>query len=130
LREGKYSVWFKTPAGTGTGRITLADGKVSGGDAYISYEGSYRVAGEKFDAVINTTRHTDGPPTWFGIDEVVIRISGKSIGRTATGSGTVDQCPGLTLRVTLMCVEPEDPKQTIDYSQVELRPERLPSATR
>lgn len=127
MREGEYSVWFKTPTGTGTGQIKSAGGKVSGGDAYISYEGAYQLDGEQFEAVVNTKRHTDGPPTWFGVDEVTIRISGKSIGQTATGSGTVDQCPGLTLGVTLMWVGQEEPKRTVDYSLIELHPERLPS---
>ena len=130
MREGNYSVWFRTPSGTGTALVRVADGNISGGDAYIAYEGWSRLDGKMFEAVINTKRHTDGPPTWFGIDEVVIRLSGKSIGRTAVGTGTVDQCPGLTLDVTLMRIEDEEPKRQIDYSKVELHPERLPSPGR
>lgn len=126
LREGDYSVWFRTPSGTGTALVRIKDGRISGGDAFIEYEGRYRLDGNNFEAVINTKRHTEGPPTWFGIDEVVIRVSGKSIGRIAAGTGTVDQCPGLALDVTLMFIEDEELKPHIDYSNVELRPERLP----
>jgi hypothetical protein len=104
--------------------------RLSGGDAYIAYAGGYRLDGKNFEAVINTKRHTEGPPTWFGIDEVVIRVSGKSTGRIAAGVGTVDQCPGLPLDVTLMWIEDEHPKRHIDYSKVELRPDRLPSPGR
>jgi hypothetical protein len=126
LREGDYSVWFRAASGTGTGLVRVADGQISGGDAYIAYDGWYRLDGKNFEAVINTKRHTEGLPTWFGIDEVVIRVSGKSIGRIAAGTGTVDQCPGLALDVTLMFIEDEELKPHIDYSKVELRPERLP----
>ena len=130
LREGDYSVWFRTPSGTGTALVHVKDGQIFGGDAFIEYEGRYRLDGKNFEAVINTKRHTGGPSTWFGIDEVTIRVSGKSIGRIAAGAGTVDQCPGLPLDITLMWIEDEDPRRHIDYSKVELRPERLPSPIR
>jgi hypothetical protein len=102
LREGDYSVWFRTPSGTGTAPIRIIDGRISGCDAFIEYDGRYRLDGKNFEAVIHTKRHTKGPPTWFGTDEVTIRVSGKSTGRIAAGAGTVDQCPGLPIEVTLM----------------------------
>jgi hypothetical protein len=126
MREGDYSVWFRTPSGTGTALVRIKDGRIVGGDAFIDYRGEYRFDGKNFEAVINTERHTDGPPTWFGIDEVTIRVSGKSTGRIAAGTGAVDQCPGLPLDVTLMWIEEEE-NRYIDYSKVDLRPERLPS---
>ena len=126
LREGDYSVWFRTRGGTGTALVRVKDGRIIGGDAFLDYEGSYRLDGKNFEAVINTKRHTDGPPTWFGMDEVTIRVLGKSTGRISAGSATVDQCPGLPLDVTLMWIEEEEIRH-IDYSKVDLRPERLPS---
>jgi hypothetical protein len=126
MREGDYSVWFRAAGGTGTAFVRVADGKISGGDAYMAYEGSYRLDGKSFEAVTNTKRHTEGAPTWFGIDEVTIRVSGKSTGRISAGAGTVDQCPGLPLDVTLMRIQDEETRH-IDYSKVELHPERLPS---
>jgi hypothetical protein len=129
LREGDYSVWFRAAGGTGTALVRVADGMISGGDAYIAYDGWYSLDGKKFEAVIKTKRHTEGLPTWVGVDEVVIRVSGNSIGRIAAGTGTVDQCPGLALDVTLMFIEDEQPKPPIDYSKVELHPERLPGQT-
>ena len=130
MREGDYSVWFRTPSGTGTALVRVANGKISGGDAYIAYDGWYRLDGENFEGLINTKRHTEGPPTWFGFDQVVIRLSGKSTGRIAAGTGIVDQYPGLALDITLMWIEDELPKRHIDYSKIELRPERLPSLSR
>jgi hypothetical protein len=66
LLEGDYSVWFRTPGGTGTALVRLEGGRISGGDAFIDYEGRYRLDGKNFEAVINTKRHTDGRPTWLG----------------------------------------------------------------
>jgi hypothetical protein len=129
LREGDYSVWFRTPAGTGTALVRVKEGRIIGGDAFIDYEGTYRFDGKTFEAIIDTRRHTNGPPTWFGIDEVTIRIAGTSNGRISAGAGTVDQCPGLPLDVTLMRIEDEEIR-LIDYSNVELHPERLPSPGR
>jgi hypothetical protein len=129
LREGEYSVWFRTPSRTGTALVRVKDGRLFGGDAYIDYEGQYRFDGEKFDAVIKTKRHTDGPPTWFGVDELTIRVSGKSTGRNSAGAATVDQCPGLSLEVTLMRIEDEETRH-VDYSKLKLHPERLPSPGR
>ncbi len=42
LRNGKYSVWFRTPLGEGTGVVTLKDGMIKGGDTVLAYTGSYR----------------------------------------------------------------------------------------
>ena len=126
LREGDYSVWFRTPSGTGTAVVRVKDGRIIGGDAFIEYAGTYRFMGKKFEAVISTKRHTDGPPTWFGIDEVTIRVTGKSTGRIAAGAATVDQCPGLPLDVTLMWIESEEARH-VDYSKIDLHPEKLPT---
>ena len=126
MREGDYSVWFRAAGRTGTAFVRVADSKISGRDAYIEYEGSYRLDGNNFEAVINTKRHKEGATAWFGIDEVTIRVSGKSAGRISAGAGTVDQCPGLRLNVTLMRIEDEETRH-IDYSKFELHPERLPA---
>jgi hypothetical protein len=129
VREGEYSVWFRMPGRTGTALVRVKDGRIFGGDAYIDYEGQYRIDGDRFEAVIRTQRHTDGPPTWFGIDELTIRISGKSSGRNSAGAATVDQCPGISLEVTLMRIEDEETRH-VDYSKLKLHPERLPSPGR
>jgi hypothetical protein len=125
MREGDYSVWFRTPSGTGTARIRVKDGKIIGGDAFVDYRGEYRFKGKRFEAVINTERHTEGPPTWFGIDEVTIRVSGMSTGRVVAGTAIADQCPELSIDITLMLIEDEENRH-VDYSKLELHPERLP----
>ena len=49
MREGDYSVWFRTPSGTGTALVRVKGGRISGGDAFIEYEGSYRLDGKNFE---------------------------------------------------------------------------------
>ena len=41
VKDGNYVVWFRTPRGQGTGHVHLSEGKISGGDAFITYCGSY-----------------------------------------------------------------------------------------
>ena len=54
LRNGNYSVWFRTPLGEGTGVVNLTDGKLAGGDTVMAYTGSYTQAGDDFSADIAT----------------------------------------------------------------------------
>jgi hypothetical protein len=126
MREGDYSVWFRSPSGTGTARIRVRNGRITGGDAFIDYKGEYCFEGKRFEAIIRTERHTEGQPTWCGTDEVTIRVSGKSMGRVVAGIGIADQCPELPIEVTLMFIEQEETRQ-VDYSKVDLHPERLPT---
>jgi hypothetical protein len=129
-RDGEYTVWFSTGNGNGTGLIRLQNGWVSGGDAYITYSGTYKFEDEKFQAIIRTTRHSAGPPTWFGLDQVTIRISGQFAGKTAEGTGTVDQIPDAKVSILLMRVQDETPRSEIDYTKLQLHPERLPKLKR
>jgi hypothetical protein len=103
LQNAQYSVWFRTPEGEGYGVISLMDGDVSGGDNISSYTGTYVQDGDKFEAAIAVRRHTQGPPSSvFGIDNVDIRLSGKSTPTTASCFGTANQAPGTTLQATLI----------------------------
>jgi hypothetical protein len=131
IEDGEYIVWFQTPRGNGTGRIELSGGRVSGGDSFITYEGVFTVGsdGRSFDAVIHTHRHTDGPETLFGIDEVVIRLTGTFRGAAGIGRGTVDHIPGATLGVTLIPSQDAPTPPQLDLSKIDYRPDRLPSLT-
>jgi hypothetical protein len=60
LGNGKYSAWFRTPLGEGTGVVVLKDGKITGGDTVIAYTGSCNQVGDEFTADISTKRHTPG----------------------------------------------------------------------
>ena len=69
LKDGTYAAWFKTPVRQGTGIVHVADGRIWGRDSVMTYEGSCKVDGDRFTAVVITKRHTDGQPTVFGDDQ-------------------------------------------------------------
>jgi hypothetical protein len=70
LQNAQYSVWFRTSEGEGYGVISLLDGDASRGDTISSYAGTYVQDGDKFAATIAVKRHSQGPPSVFGIDSV------------------------------------------------------------
>jgi hypothetical protein len=104
LRDGKYSVWFRTPLAEGTGVVVLApDGKLSGGDTIMSYTGHWRTDGEQFEATLFATRHSPGPGAFGEVDDLDLSLTGRSRGGiTASCKSTAKQAPGLTLDATLV----------------------------
>jgi hypothetical protein len=100
--DGKYSVWFKTPLGEGTGIVIFKDGNVTGGDTVIAYAGSYQQAGDDFSADIAIKRHSLGQLSVFGIDDVDITLTGRCTGTTASCRGTSRQAPGMTFKATMI----------------------------
>jgi hypothetical protein len=104
LKDGKYSVWFRTPLAEGAGVVVLApDGKLSGGDTIMSYTGHWRTDGEQFEATLFATRHSPGPGAFGEIDDLDISLTGRSNGGvTASCKGTAKQAPGLMLDATLV----------------------------
>jgi hypothetical protein len=101
LRDGKYRAWFRTSRGEGTGIVHLADGRISGGDCFFSYGGTYEINEDTFTATLTTRRCADGPTTVFGLDEIEVRLVGSVRGTTACCFGTSDQAPGLRFEATL-----------------------------
>jgi hypothetical protein len=101
IRNGNYSAWFRTQLGEGVGVIALSDGVLTGGDSVSSYAGAYALDGEKFTASIVSRRCTQGPSV-FGIDNVDLRLTGKSTQTTASCTGTAEEAPGLTFEATLI----------------------------
>jgi hypothetical protein len=110
LRDGRYTAWFRTSQGEGTGIVELANGRISGGDSIYSYSGSYQVDGDRFTAVLTTRKQAAGPPTVFGVDEVDIKLTGRSNGMTASFSGIAEQAPGVTLEATLFLGQEQSPE--------------------
>ena len=61
LKEGKYSVWMRTPLAEGLGVVMLApDGRLCGRDTIMSYTGHWRAEGEQFEANVSAVRHSTG----------------------------------------------------------------------
>ena len=100
-RDGDYAVWFRTMHGEGTGIVHLADGKISGGDCMFAYGGSYDVDGDNFTATLTTRRHSAGPTTVFGCDEVEALLIGQFKGTTAICAGAAKQAPDIRFEATL-----------------------------
>jgi hypothetical protein len=109
LQDGEYAAWYKTPRGEGTGIVHLANGEITGGDSVLSYSGWYKVDEDRFTAVLTTRRHAAGQPSLFGIDEVELRLAGKSTGVTASCAGTATQAPELPFQATLIRVQTSPP---------------------
>jgi len=105
LPEGRYSAWFRTDDAEGMGVIELKAGRVTGGDAVLSYFGSYTQDGDQSSATIRTERHSQGNVALFGLDEIDISLSGTSRGRTGSGTGRVMQVPEVLFKVTLVRID-------------------------
>ncbi len=101
LRDGKYAAWFRTSRGEGTGIVHLVDGKISGGDSFFNYCGSYEIDDDRFTATLTTHRFADGPTTVFGLDDVELKLNGILKGTIASCSGTSEQAPGVLFEATL-----------------------------
>jgi len=121
LENGEYSAWFRTPQGQGTGTVTLANGRITGGDSAISYQGTYERDGDRFTATVNTFRHCNGQPSIFGIDELELRLVGQSRDFSIVCHGTAEQAPGLAFHATLIR------KRDLDHEQVSAK-RNLPSS--
>ena len=105
LRDGTYTAWFRTLRGQGTATVHLVDGRISGGDSFFNYGGTYDVDGDQFSATLTTRRFTDGPTTVFGLDEVDLRLTGAFKGTIARCTGTSVQVPELKFEALLFLVE-------------------------
>jgi hypothetical protein len=102
LDNGKYSAWFRTPLGEGTGIVVLKDGEITGGDTILAYTGSYTQDGDVFSVDLATKRHSVGQLSVFGIDNVDLTLQGKSTGRVASCRGKSKQAPGMAFEATLI----------------------------
>jgi len=109
IRDGQYAAWFRTSLGEGTGLVQLANGRISGGDCFFTYGGSYEADNDRFTAVLTTQRHAAGPLTVFGLEEVEVKLAGKIQGTTAWCTGIADQAPGVTFEATLFLGQDASP---------------------
>jgi hypothetical protein len=105
VKEGRYSVWFKTPVGEGAGVIEFGpNGALNGGDTSFAYVGNWEQDGERFKATLSAKRVVPGPPGVFGMDEIDITVTGYSDdgGVSTSCTGFAKQSPGLKLEVILI----------------------------
>jgi hypothetical protein len=64
-------------------------GAIFGGDSFFEYSGSYEQDGDRLTATVRTRRVCDGPPTVFGIDEMVLKLEGRRPQPLAAGRAGV-----------------------------------------
>jgi hypothetical protein len=126
LNDGKYAAWFRTSRGEGTGIVHLANGKISGGDSIFTYGGSYEIDEDRFTAMLTTRRHSAGPPTVFGIDEVEVKLTGTFNRIMASCSGTAKQAPGVVFEATLFLGQDESPESDTKRAVVTFDAGKLP----
>ena len=126
LRNGEYVAWFRTPRGSGTGRVRLEDGEISGSDSVLGYAGSYSVDGNRFAAKLRTWRHTAGHDGLLGTDEAELTLEGVSHGQVAMCSGCFDGSSEIVIEVTLIRVQAEELQKPFAHRPEDFRPERLP----
>src|SRR5262245_13923612 len=126
LKDGTYAAWFKTAIGNGTGIAHLADGRIWGCDSIMNYHGTCQVDGERFTALLSTTRHTEGHATVFGVDDLTLRLEGTCTDRIARYVATADEVPGLLLEGLLILSEHSRPAHEQNMTPVTFRPDRLP----
>jgi hypothetical protein len=108
LKDGTYRAWFKTPLGQGTGIAHVAGDRIWGCDSIMNYSGTCHIDGERFTAVVYTTRHTSGHATVFGADHQKLAIEGTYAGKIGRYSATAEDVPGILLDGTLILSEEED----------------------
>jgi len=114
FRDGStYTAWFRTARGQGTARVHLADGRISGGDSFFSYGGTYEIEGDRFTATLTTKRFADGPTTVFGLDEVELKLSGVFKGTIACCAGTSAQAPDVQFEATLFLGQDQPASQAV-----------------
>jgi hypothetical protein len=126
LKDGTYAAWFKTASGHGTGIAHLADGRIWGGDSVLTYHGTCEVDGERFTALLSTTRHTEGHATVFGVDDLTLRVEGTCTDRIARYVATADEVPGMLLEGLLILSEQPAPAREQKTRPATFRPDRLP----
>lgn len=101
FRDGTYTVWFRTSLGQGTATVHLAEGKISGGDCFFGYRGTYEVVDHSFTATLTTSRIADGPTTVLGLDEVELNLTGTFHDTMGRCTGTSAQAPNIDFEAIL-----------------------------
>jgi hypothetical protein len=126
LRDGEYVSWFRTPRGSGTGRVRLKGGEFTGADSVLSYAGTYTVDGPRFVGKLRTWRHAPGQDGLLGMDDAELTLEGVSHGQVAMCAGCFEGTTEVVLEVTLIRVQAEESKEPPAYRAEDFHPERLP----
>lgn len=103
MKNGLYKASFKTQLGQGTGVVVIADGKINGGDASMYYTGTFQENNSQVTATLRIGKHSDVPgiSSVFGLNDVNVKLHGKSTDISATIEGAAVEVPSATLHAQL-----------------------------
>ena len=108
---GKYSVWFKTPIGEGSGLAELfADGRMEGFDSTFTFTGIWHLKDGKLHGKLWAKRIIDGPPGVFGLGINEIDMTVTEVGRDGDSvfcAAFATQAPGLRMEATMIRIPDE-----------------------
>jgi hypothetical protein len=76
--------------------------------------------------VVHTRRYCAGQPSVFGIDEVEIKLEGRSAGQMVVCKGTAEQVPGLIFEATLIRSRDQTPAKEDNREAPAFHPTKLP----
>jgi len=109
VTPGKYSVWFKTLVGEGSGMAEFfADGTFQGIDSSFAYTGNWNLNAGRLHAKLSAWRTRPGPPSLLTVDDVDLTVTEHaSDGDSVMCTGFAKQSPGLRMEITLMRVPDE-----------------------
>jgi hypothetical protein len=112
VTPGKYSVWFKTPIGEGSGLAELfADGRMLGFDSSFDSTGTWSLQDGKLHARISAKRMSAGPPGVFGlgVDEVDMTVTEYACdGDCVMCAVFARQAPGLRMEARMIRVSDDN----------------------
>ena len=108
LVNGLYRASFKTDHGSDRTVVMIENGRISGGDSRLFYEGSLISNGENFTAVLRVAAHFDVPAVAgiLGGLQASFEISGVCSGSGAICSGVSAGPPEIPFDAVLSLLRP------------------------
>jgi hypothetical protein len=94
--QGFYTIEFQGIEGWGAGVVTLANGKVFGGDSGYLYSGTYTQSANTMNARVHVKQYVAGIQNVMGRSEFDLQLDGITNAGRMTVTGTI---PGTPLRL-------------------------------
>lgn len=104
MRNGLYKVSFSYGSNAGHGVVVLTEGNVRGGDSSFAYQGRLNHQGGGAVGEINVSRHSEGLPNVFGIDNYQLTVDAKATDTGLRGTAQTPAAPGATLMVEMTLI--------------------------
>jgi hypothetical protein len=100
--DGLWTAKFATSQGSGSGVVTLSEGRITGGDTNYYYVGTYAAQGSSITASLRVIHFVGPLNNVFGpIRELVLSISGSIGGRLVMATAHSPSAPFLKMSLRL-----------------------------